>query len=68
MNILSAEEFNEKISEYYRVNYGKRDTDFWLEKPAENVCVFKRGDNIIVLKAHILTGEVIEYVDRGRQG
>ena len=67
MKILSTETFNEKILEYYRTNYGEKDSDFWLEKPAENVCVFKREDNIVLLKAHILTGEVTEHVDRGRR-
>ena len=39
------------------------DTDEWFDSPAVNVLVFKRDDKYISLKAHILSGEVEEFVE-----
>lgn len=58
--ILTGEELNQKLYEYYIEHYKAIDTDIWFEKPAVNVCVFKRGNRFISLKAHILTGEIEE--------
>ncbi len=61
--ILTKEELNIKLFEYYRENYGERETDEWFEQPAANVWVFKRDNKYISLKAHILTAEVEEFVE-----
>lgn len=59
--ILSKEELNKKLYEYYVKHYGEKETDEWFEQPAANVWVFKRDNKYISLKAHILTGEVEEF-------
>ena len=56
--ILKKEQFDAYLSEYYREHYGERKTDKWYEQPAVNVWVFGRGNKIISLKSHILTGEI----------
>lgn len=61
--ILTKEELNRKLNEYYVEHYGKMNTDIWYEQPAANVCVFKRDNKYISLKAHILTGEIEEFVE-----
>ena len=61
--ILTKEELNTKLFEYYREHYGERETDEWFEQPAANVWVFKRDNKYISLKAHILTAEVEEFVE-----
>lgn len=63
MNILTKDELNKKLYEYYINHYGEKDTDIWHEQPAVNVWVFKRDDKFISLKAHILTGEVEEFIE-----
>ena len=63
MKILTKEEFNKRLYEYYTVHYGERETDEWYEQPAVNVWVFKRDGKYISLKAHVLTGDVEEHVE-----
>lgn len=63
MPILSKEKLAEKLYEYYLEKYGEKDTDEFFEQPALNVWVFKRDGKYISLKAHILTGEVEEYIE-----
>lgn len=63
MAILTKEQFNNYLYEYYKEHYGERDTDKWYEQPAVNVWVFGRDGKIITLKSHILTGEVEEYIE-----
>ena len=55
---LKEEEYNRSLLEYYMENYGENEEDLFYEKPANNVIVFKRGNKIITLKSHVLTGEV----------
>jgi hypothetical protein len=61
--ILTYEEFEKIIKEYYLEHYGERDTDVWLEPPAANVRTFLRDGKYISLKSHILTGVVEEFVE-----
>lgn len=61
--ILTKEELNKRLYEFYLEHYGERDTDEWLEQPAANVWVFKRDGKYISLKAHILNGSVTEYTE-----
>lgn len=63
MKILTKEELNKKLYEYYIKNYTEKDTDEWFDQPAVNVWVFKRDDKYISLKAHILSGEVEEFIE-----
>ena len=56
--ILSKEEFNKYIYEYYVSHYGERKSDIWHEQPAVNVWVFERDNKIIVIKSHMLNGEI----------
>ncbi|MBE6671458.1 MAG: hypothetical protein E7593_04560 [Ruminococcaceae bacterium] len=61
--ILKKEQFDKILRQYYLERYGERETDIWYEQPAVNVCTFKRDDKYISLKAHILTGDVEEFVE-----
>ena len=61
--ILTKEELNQKLHAYYVEHFGEADTDVWCEQPAVNVWVFKRENKYISLKAHILSGEVEEFVE-----
>lgn len=63
MAILTKEQLNNYLYEYYKKHYGERDTDIWHEQPAVNVWVFSRDGKYITLKSHILTGEVTECLD-----
>lgn len=63
MSIFDKEMYAKKLREYYLKNYGEKETDIWYEQPAVNVWVFGRGEQIITLKSHILTGEVTEKVE-----
>ena len=58
MGILEKEQLSLNLFSYYEKHYGKRDTDIWFEQPAVNVWVFKRGNKIITLKSHVITGDV----------
>ena len=60
-SILTKEELEKKIRDYYLRHCGERKTDVWFEPPAANVRVFLRDGVCISLKAHILTGEVEEF-------
>ena len=64
MRILTKDELNKKLYEYYLEHYGDKETDEWYEQPAVNVWVFRRDDKYISLKAHILTGEVEEFTEQ----
>lgn len=64
MRILTKDELNKKLYEYYLEHYGAKETDEWYEQPAVNVWVFRRDDKYISLKAHILTGEVEEFTEQ----
>lgn len=63
--ILTKQELSQKLHDYYVEHYGERETDEWFDPPAVNVWVFKRGDQYISLKAHILSGEVEALVEQG---
>ena len=63
MKILSNGRLSEALCAYYKEHYGERETDEWYEQPAANVWVFSRGETIVTLKCHILTGEVSEQTE-----
>ncbi len=56
--ILSKEQFDKNIYDYYVANYGECESDIWHERPAVNVQVFERDNKIIAIKSHMLTGEI----------
>lgn len=58
--ILSKEKMHTILKNYYKENFGERDTDNWYVNPATNVWMFERDGKIITLKCHVLTGEVEE--------
>lgn len=58
--ILSKEKMHTILKNYYKENFGERDTDDWYVNPATNVWMFERDGKIITLKCHVLTGEVEE--------
>ena len=62
-DILSKSEMQMLINDYYVEHYGKRDDDVWHECGALNVGCFSRDGKIIILKCHILTGEIEEKVE-----
>lgn len=61
--ILTKNELEERIREYYLEHYGDDEGDVWFDPPAANVRTFLRGGKYITLKSHILTGEVEEHVE-----
>ena len=61
--ILTKEQLGNQLNEYYKSNYGESGEDTWFEPPAANVFVFARGDKLITLKCHILSGEVSESIE-----
>lgn len=63
MDILTKDELNKKLYEYYVEHYGEMDNDEWFDPPAVNVWLFKRDNKYISLKAHILNGEVEEFIE-----
>ena len=65
--ILTKEELNECLSQYYTEHYGARDSDIFYEQPAVNVWVFGRDGKIITLKSHILYGDVEVLVEDLKQ-
>lgn len=65
MNVFDKEKYTKSLYEYYKNNYGERDSDIWYEQPAVNVWVFGRDNKIITLKSHILTGEITEQIEEG---
>lgn len=64
MIILTREQCGKRLAAYYSEKYGERDTDVWYDQPAANVWVFRRDDSVISLKCHILTGDVVEFVEK----
>lgn len=60
MGMLTKAQIEQCLCDYYKTQYGERDTDVWYDQPAANVLVFGRDGKIITLKCHILTGEVSE--------
>ena len=56
--ILTKPELNELLMDYYRQEYGQRDTDRWYDVTAVNVKVFARDGELISLKCHPTTGVV----------
>ncbi|MBO5109293.1 MAG: hypothetical protein J6D21_01120 [Clostridia bacterium] len=61
--ILTKEELSKKLYAYYSEMYGERETDEWYDPPAANVWTFKRENQYISLKAHILSGEVEVFIE-----
>jgi hypothetical protein len=66
--ILTKDELEEKIWEYYIEHYGEDEGDVWFDPTAVNVRTFLRDSKYITLKSHILTGEVEEHVECLRTG
>ena len=58
--ILTERQLHSRLDKYYKKHYGERDTDQWAVNPAVNVWMFVRDGETIVLKCHIITGEVTE--------
>lgn len=61
-SILNRAECKGQLKAYYLGKYGQRDTDRWYDTSAVNVGAFARDGKLIVLKCHLLTGEVTERV------
>ena len=59
--ILTNDELENNLNQYYTEHFGVREDDFWYPAPAANVRVFARGSTLVTLKCHILTGEVEAY-------
>lgn len=64
MGILSKEACDRVLRAYYEKHCGIRETDVWYESSAVNVRAFRREDMIIILKCHVLTGEVSEQIEK----
>lgn len=60
--ILSKEKMHTILNNYYKENFGVRDTDDWYVNPATNVWLFSRDGKLITLQCHILTGKVTEKI------
>ena len=62
--ILTKSECSRLLSEYYRAEFGHRDTDRWYETSAVNVQAFARDGALISLRCHILTGVVTAKAEK----
>ena len=60
--ILGEEKIRTILMDYYKENFGERDTDNWYENSAVNVCVFSRDGKLISLHCHPFSGEVKEKI------
>lgn len=56
--ILSEEKIQTILRNYYKKNFGERDTDNWYVNPATNVWLFSRDGKLITLHCHPFNGEV----------
>lgn len=63
MKIVTKEQLDKYLYDYYRQNYGENENDIWYDQPAVNVWLFERDGKFITLKSHILTGNVTEYIE-----
>lgn len=63
MKILSNTQLQEKLYEFYQQHYGENDSDVWYAASAANVRIFRRGEIIVTLQCHILTGVVTAHTD-----
>jgi hypothetical protein len=62
-DILTKDRISKLLYDYYISHFGASETDTWCEQPAVNVWVFERNGKYISLKAHILTGEIEEFIE-----
>ena len=58
MGLLEIQEISKILYDFYKENYGEKESDKWFEQPAVNVWSFERNGKIVTLKCHILTGKV----------
>ncbi len=63
MGLLTKDQINHCLNVYYEEHHGRKDTDIWYPQPAVNVWLFERDNQIVMLKCHILTGEVTETIE-----
>ncbi len=61
--LLTHDEFQTTLHNFYIEHYGEHETDHWYPDPAVNVRVFSRDTKLITLKAHLLTGVVTEHIE-----
>ena len=60
--LLTDKQLHSRLNKYYKKHFGELDTDEWYVNPANNVWKFKRGKQTIILKCHIVTGEVTKEI------
>lgn len=60
--LLTDKQLHSRLNKYYKKHFGELDTDEWYVNPANNVWKFKRDKKIIILKCHVITGEVTEEI------
>ena len=60
MPMLTKDQIEAHLENYYRTHCGERDTDEWYDSPAVNVRMFARDGELIALQCHIISGEVTE--------
>jgi hypothetical protein len=58
--LLTDKQLHSRLNKYYKKHFGELDTDEWYVNPANNVWKFKRDGKTIILKCHVVTGEVTE--------
>ncbi|MBQ3055093.1 MAG: hypothetical protein IJC88_03210 [Oscillospiraceae bacterium] len=58
--MLTKEEIQQKLLQYYTEWFGTDDADEWYPSPAVNVWVFRRNGEYIALKCHLLNGTIEE--------
>ena len=63
MIILNNIQLQEKLYEFYQQNYGESADDVWYTAPAANVRMFCRGEKIVTLQCHILSGVVTVHTE-----
>jgi len=61
--ILTNDELETNLDRHYIQYFGVNESDYWYPAPAANVRVFSRGNKLVTLQCHILTGAVTEYAE-----
>ncbi|MBR2222742.1 MAG: hypothetical protein IKM38_08365 [Christensenellaceae bacterium] len=57
--LYTADECDLILMKYYIEQFGDRDTDTWMGKPADNIWKFVRSGYLITLEVNTENGEIL---------
>ena len=64
MKSLTEKQLHTRLNNYYKKNYGERDTDEWYVNPSDNIWKFIRDGKTIILTCNKETGIVTHKIER----